>query len=70
MRNIDPFGKVGKVTSSFPQEVVSDTKRISGVTPSVTKPFESQPWRFLPKRSMTLKQMALSGSPKRKGSVL
>jgi len=46
----DKFGKLVKV----------QTRRLTGVTPAVTKPFAEQPWKFLPKAT-GLRSLASSG---------
>lgn len=54
-----------KVVDKFPREVSADTRRISGVTPGLTKAFAESPWRYL-NRARGLQ--GLAGFGKKRGT--
>lgn len=60
--------RIPRASSNFPREVRAQNRRISGVTPGVTKSFTEQPWRLLPK-SHSLMGMARAGKGARKGGL-
>lgn len=55
---------IPRVSDSFPREVAADTRRITGVTPALTKSFAEKPWRYL-SRGKGMRGLAGGGSTKR-----
>jgi len=53
----------------FRREIAADTRRISGVTPALTKSFSTTPWRYLP-RGKGMKGLAGGGAREKGKGVL
>jgi hypothetical protein len=57
--------RLPRVTDRYSQEMASQSRRITGVTPGVTQAFMQKPWRYLAK-SRGLQTLA-RGGVKQKG---
>lgn len=60
--------KAFRVADKFPQEVKTDTRRITGITSGLTRSFAASPWRYL-SRSQGMKNLSGGGGSKQKGVI-